>query len=221
MLDHDRIKRRRKQLNITQRGLARQLGVSLTVVTNLESGINHDDLPLGLVRRLVDALALEPCDLLTSGPEDATTDVGSAPDAAAVGVLLTQLDALAELDTLAHALQWPLQRAADAVNTLADRLDGTGIRLHQLGSQVALRPASNDSPDVLRRLHRRQQARRGLTLTEARVLHRAWAGRLDPHRLGNADRVALQRLQAADLVGDDGRPSGDVQSSLAAAGGRP
>lgn len=81
-----------------------------------------------------------------------------------------------------------------------------GCPFHRHNGDVAIRPQATTDPDVRRRLLRLHQARRGLTLTEARVLYRVAQGEVDEEKLSNPDGVALNRLRRAGLVTEDVRP---------------
>lgn len=94
--------------------------------------------------------------------------------------------------------------------SVLDRLEGllprVGLVLHRHNGDVAIRPQATTDPDIRRRLLRLHQARRGLTLTEARVLYRVAQGEVDEGKLSNPDGVALNRLRRAGLVTEDVRP---------------
>lgn len=197
LLDHDLARRRRQDLALTERELARLLGVGGAVVRGLEQGRNHETLPLGLLARWAELLGVQLALLLTE--PDGEVQPTEPDDAAAIGMLLAEADRLIALDALADALDWSLERVRTAVADLAGRTAGVGLVVHRLNNDVALRPAATRGDEV-KELLRVHQARRGLQLTEAKVLYRVMRGTLELNHLGNADRVALGRLQRAGIV---------------------
>lgn len=74
--------------------------------------------------------------------------------------------------------------------------------------------AADRDADALARLLRGQHATAGLTATDASMLFRAYTGTVDPARLGNADQVALARLENAGLVDAELTITDDVRFSL-------
>lgn len=105
---------------------------------------------------------------------------------------------------------------AAAIDSLESRLAAVGLSLQRRSGQVAIRTTANLDPEERRRLLRSHQARRGLRLTEARILREVLDGNVDEARLSNPELVALNRLRHAGLVTDDGIPAltAEVRSSL-------
>lgn len=201
LLDVALIRRRRRELGLSLREVARHVSVSAAVIERLEDGTNHNDLPLALVAALADTLAIPRQDIWAQ-PHPADTD--TADDAATVGALLAETGVLTPREALADALAWPLDRLDTALKELDQRLRPLGWMLHHLNGDVDIRrhPGAA-SPEQIQTLLRHHQARRSLKLSEARLLYRILDGLNEQHISSNNDRVALGRLQNAGLLNDD------------------
>jgi transcriptional regulator with XRE-family HTH domain len=198
ILDRELIARRRADLCLSQRMLANQLGVTSPTIASLERGDNHGDLPLRLLVRLAEALAVAVTSLFCNDRSRQADD--DRDDSAAVGALLFETKVLTPIDALCDALDWPLERVRRAVEALDAELPAVGLRLQSRGGSVAIRravePASAAHVQQLLRLH---VLRNGVGLAEARVLYRIMKGTL-PRELSNADAVALRTLANAGLI---------------------
>jgi transcriptional regulator with XRE-family HTH domain len=64
MIDADLVLQRRTLAGLSQRRLAKLVGVNAMTIQRLEHGADTSDLPLAVLGRLADALDLEPADLL-------------------------------------------------------------------------------------------------------------------------------------------------------------
>lgn len=204
-LSGELIRARRRELGISERELANRLGVSITVIAGLERGTNHDDQPFSLIRKLAVALSADLSEL--------TADVAAThlSDAEQVGAMLHSEGRLTPVTALAEASGWDLNRTHAAVDALEQQLPLVGLRLHRLRGDVSIVPAMA-APPATRTLARRMISRRGLDLTQAKLLHRIASG--DPVKVtGNADRVALSQLLNAGLVED---PAGQSRRSTPA-----
>lgn len=215
-LNAELIRRRRRELAMSHRQLARSLSVTSIVVSGLEAGSNHETLTLGFVGKLAEVLAIAPHTLIESDRADDPTAPGDL--VAAVGSLLASISTLTPVSVLVEALDASLADVEAALEVLDAGLAGVGLTVHRLKGEVMLRPNAQLDPDSLKVMLRRHQARRGLNLTEARVLARVLAGSLDEGKLGNADMVALNRLRNAGLVTEtDVVLTRDVQLTFSAA----
>ena len=197
LLDADMIRRRRTALGLSERDLAKSLGVTGFTVNALERGANHDDLPAGLIGALAEALALTPNELFNTPTRTRTAD--AALDVGAIGALLAGDGRLVPTAALAEVLDWPAERVTAALDDLAVRLPEVGQRLHRLGNDVSI-VAAAAPPARLERLSRRVMAARGLTRHQAQLLYRAWHGQLTPTMPSNPDRVTLGVLTNAGLL---------------------
>ena len=217
MLDIDLIVRRRHELGLSQRHVARQLGVTPVTVVALENGTNHGDLPLRLIARLADALACDITDLVDRPRPhgDDRDDPDDGDPVAKVGSLLASTDGVVAVETLADSIGGTLARTTELLDELDQRLRSCGLRLHRAraGVQLVADPAHRQ-PAALQQLLRGQQARQGLTVTEATLLYRALNGTLEPGNLTNAEQVAYARLVNADLIAMCRHPGDDVEFSI-------
>ncbi len=136
--------------------------------------------------------------------------------AASVGALLFDTATFTPVEAMAEATGHTLDDVAAALDSLESRLAAVGLSLQRRSGQVAIRTTANLDPEERRRLLRSHQARRGLRLTEARILREVLDGNIDEARLSNPELVALNRLRHAGLVTDDGIPAltAEVRSSL-------
>jgi transcriptional regulator with XRE-family HTH domain len=223
LLDAALIRTRRISLGLSERDVAKRLGVTAQVIASLERGRNHADVSAALVCQLAGLLAVEPADLLTTPPRLGPQQASEAADTEALGALLATEATLVPVATLALVLEWEPERVAAGLAGLDTALGGCGQRLHWLGNDVKIIPAGSVvSTELVARLTRRSFARRGMSLAQARLLRQAALGTLTGSEHGNADRVALATLVNAGLVtfaaGDarGGRPtlSPDSQFSL-------
>lgn len=222
LLDADRIRRRRRDLGLSQRQLAHTAGTTPAVIERIEDATNHPDLPLGLVARLADALALPRsalwADPTAGAPAAAPDDAG---DAAAVGALLAETGTLTAPEALADALGWTLERTHAAIDDLDRRAHPLGWTIQHTKGDVAIRRRDTATdPHQLQALLKHHHARRGLTITEARLLAAIHDGRTEQRITGNNDRVALARLHNAGLIQDRDQLdlADDVRFSLMLAG---
>ena len=210
LLDAELIRRQRVALGLSEREVAKRLGVTGQVVASLERGRNHDDLPLSLVTTLAGLLALPLQVLLTRPAPEATPqagptrnghDTGSEADTRVVGALLAAEPTLVPVLTLAQVLGWESDRVLAALEALEPLLEAVGRRLHRLGGDVKVTgDATVVEVSLLTELARRSFARRGMSLSQARLLRRAWLGELTGAEHGNADRVAIGDLMNAGLL---------------------
>lgn len=212
------IRRRRFELGLSERSLAKPLGVSSATIARIEDGTNHKDLPLGLVVRMADELGLSLGDvLLVEEPDDAHSPENMSNDAARLGALLWETSTATPLSAITEVLGWTLEHARDAIKALDALLRPAGLRVQMRNSEVRLERRLDAAGELeVKALLRRHQARRGLGLSEARVLADLLAGRLDTTKLSNPNQVALARLANAGLVEleDEPRVSEDLDFGL-------
>lgn len=214
MLDTNLIVRRRHELGLSQRHVARQLGVTSVTVVALEAGTNHDDLPLRLVQRLADTLACDVASLLASaGPAGATDPPDGCVSQA--GALLASADEPVDVDTLAEALEYTLAETRVRLDALDGELRACGLRVGEQAGQVSIvADTARRPPTTFERLLRGQHTRRGMTATDATLLYRAMTGTLEPGKFTNAEQVAYARLLNAGLIDTCGHPGDDVAFSI-------
>lgn len=213
LLDTDLIRRRRMELGLSQRAVARRLAVTSLTVARIESGDNHHALTLLQLHRLADVLAT-PLPGLFVQPSTPTID-DDGVQVRELGALLHSADEPVARATLADLLATTPTRIGQLLDQLAATLEPAGLQVHDGPGGVALVPETTvRDPERLRELLQAQHASHGLTSTDATILARAHAGTLDPARLGNADLVAAARLTNAGLLDDDLHLTDDVAYSL-------
>jgi transcriptional regulator with XRE-family HTH domain len=225
LLDVELLERRRAELHLSRRDVAKHLGVTTAVVGRLESGVNHGEQPLSLLLRLAELLALDLADLLprTGGnapacdapPDERTTgwEDPAAADAQRVGAALHTLGVLVPLESLAEVLGFDAARLEVAVTALESAAPAAGLRVHRLYNRVSLVAAAGVLPaEELAAVLRYDAARAGLNSTQARLVHDALTRAVQPpaeragrHMLArsNADKVAAASLVGARILTTD------------------
>jgi len=88
IVNGDPARRRRLELNLSERVVGKQLGVASSMISRIEAGTNHTDLTLGLVARYADLLAVPLAELCTLEAAAAAGDGDAATDARTIGALL-------------------------------------------------------------------------------------------------------------------------------------
>jgi transcriptional regulator with XRE-family HTH domain len=202
ILDVAELRRLRLKAGLSTRRMGRAVGVSASTIRGLESGANHEQLPLILVARLAEALEVTPQELFARARDEPA--MAGDDDRVVEAALQSRSGVTASYD-LATCLGWTLERVVRALDALDQRLEGTGTRLHRNSwQQRAIRPATDLlSDDQQQALHRLGPSERGLTQGTARVLLAAARGELDDRWLktaSNGERVALQSLLKQRLV---------------------
>lgn len=214
LLDVELVRRRRTELNLTRRALARHLGdVSPAVVGRLENGGNHEELPLGLLARLAATLGVDLPTLLggrSAGRDTTASASDQHEDARAVGAALHTLGVLVPTSDLARTLGWPAARLRGALDQLTVDARAVGLRVHRLYDRVSLVRDVDALPlEGLAAVARYSAARSGLTTTQARLVHAALVRAARPPErrgggallaTGNADRVAAGTLINAGIL---------------------
>lgn len=204
LLDTTKLVELRHSRGLSQRAVARALGVSSPTVTRLEAGIGHEQVTLERLRRLAQALATTPRQLLA-------TESGDSPAAEADDVIveaaLTRSKTMIQTDELADGLAWTLRRTTLALRALEARLRGTGVTVRRTTNGWAIYAREDALTQTqLLELERARQGRRGLTISHARLLLRVLQDEIDARweqHASNADRVTLASLLKAGYVRKD------------------
>lgn len=224
LLDVDLLRRRKAELRLSRRDIAKHLGVTTAVVGRLETGVNHGEQPLALLLRLAELLAVDLADLLPGtgrtrpDPDGSDSradrpDRGVADDARRVGAALHALGVLVPAETLAEVLGFDTAGLDAALDALEGVAPAAGLRLHRLYNRVSLVRAADALPgEELAAVLRYDAARTGLNPTQAHLVHAALvravappAGRAGRHMLArsNAERVAAGSLVGARILTTD------------------
>ncbi|MDQ2759600.1 MAG: helix-turn-helix transcriptional regulator [Actinomycetota bacterium] len=208
LIDTGMLVARRTALNLSQRALSRQLGVSQVYVHVMEANPQaHASMTLGELARLAQALAVTPAELLRA-PQSSSAD----PPAPDVAILLAALmdEAKATLihrDDLAHALGWSLERVKDAARDAAEHLPALGLKLHEHpAGGLAIRTQHGVlEPDAQQQLARAKTQRTTVPADQARVLSDVAHGGLAAgwtRTLTRNQRVPIQALTKRGLIKD-------------------
>jgi transcriptional regulator with XRE-family HTH domain len=202
LLNADLCIRRRQELGLSQRELARRMGMTAAVIERVEAGTNHNDLPLAMVAALADALALEIRDLVTPDPptrEPADQDVEQL-----AGLLLDT--GWIPQSAICELLGWTPERTSTTIDELDRRLDRTGLTVQHRNGQIRLVAAMVPGDTERRKQTIHAHLRRsGMTASQARTLHRAIDGIEERHISSVDDRNALGMLRNAGYVTRDTR----------------
>ena len=125
ILDSNGIRILRTASGMSESALARALGVSQTVVRNLENGQNHDVLTLRTVARLANILGTDIRHIVSAGVEQADP---TSDDIRAEALIIDAAPYPLAAQEIAEAFQWPLRRPGcpDVVRE-APRAELTGV----------------------------------------------------------------------------------------------
>jgi transcriptional regulator with XRE-family HTH domain len=205
-LDTELIRRRRRELRLSERQLAERLGTSRTTIRFIESGEVTGNLTLAFLAELASVLAVGFNDLVVGdqGAERSTSD-----DAERLGTLLAEADEPTPLDVAAQVLGWTVEATDQVANELGERLASVGMALRREDDELAVLPAAAVlSGDELRERARRHLARSHLTSHQASVLLAYVERDLDAVRkLGRREFTAVALLAKAGLIEDGARGS--------------
>lgn len=175
LIDGSRISELRRLAGLSQRALARLLGVAPMTMRRIEEDGGHGDLTLRFVARMAEVLG---ADLATLLP--AAQPVEPLPDDRIVEAALVDLGRYTPSEELARALSWTLERTNAALEALETRLRPTGSILkrkrfeYMLGARRSA--LSEKQHDALQRV---ALNRWGLHLGTARVLRDVLDGVVD------------------------------------------
>lgn len=200
LLNVELIRRRRRELGLSERAIAKHLRVTSPAVAGIEEGTNHEQLTLRTVVTLSRVLGVQPSDLIVT---DRTSDLD--PDRVRqVGQLLGAVGRPVPIDLVAELVGVTLDEVDALVEELDSRLRIAGFGVRNDGVEVALVGEPIVSPERMKDALRRHAAKCGLKLREVDLLRRIVDGDVNENSLGNADRVALGRLRNAGIVISDG-----------------
>jgi len=175
LIDGNRVGELRRLAGLSQRALARLLGVAPMTMRRIEEGGGHGDLTLRFVARLAEVLGVDLAALL---PPAQTVD--PAPDDAAVEAALADLGRYTPVEELTRALGWSLERTNAALEMLEERLSTSGMILKRKRFEYLLGPRRSALTDEQHaNLQRVAINRWGLHLGTARVLRDALDGAID------------------------------------------
>jgi transcriptional regulator with XRE-family HTH domain len=213
------IRDRRIELRLSVRDMAKVLGTSITTIATIESPREYGEIPLRMLCKLADVLALNITDLLLHDPAPAPADrelaryvvdplwpdpTARPPDpdlVAKVASILFELRHLTAPAVIAAALDITTSDVEAAVTAMGPFLSALGLRAHRLRGDVAIvRMTDVPGRDELRAAWQQDYAQRSMTLMQARMLHAVWRGGFQPSNMSNPERVVLAQLVNAGLV---------------------
>lgn len=212
------IQRLRSERGLSQRGLGLELGVTPAVIHRIETGESHGDLSVHQVAQLAAVLGVAPRTLFIEETVEERTTLH--PEEAILEAALATASVPVMPESLAAALSWSLDRTLNALESLGQHLQGSGIRLNQTSDGYSLGPRNlltEDESAALRRLAMRVGKSRASSM---RILLAAIRAPLDgewERRAGNSERVDRGMLQNAGLLEQTDRglePSAIVKKSL-------
>ncbi|WP_052666747.1 helix-turn-helix domain-containing protein [Nitriliruptor alkaliphilus] len=200
LLNADLCIRRRQELGLSQRELARRMGMTAAVIERIEAGTNHNDLPLAMVAALADALALDIRDMVTPDPPSREP---SDQDVDQLAAFLFDTGWVPQ-SAICELLGWTPERTSTAIDELERRLDRTGLAVqHRNGqSRLLTAMAPDDTEQRAQTIHAHLR-RSGMTASQARTLHRALDGIEERQIASVDDRNALGTLRNAGYVTRD------------------
>lgn len=204
LLDGQAVRRRRLELGISERGLARKLGVTAGVVKALESGRNHQSLRLGSVNALAAELGMTVEALLATHTAPVTSPGDVSDLAAKVITALVMSGGYSHVEALAEMASVTLPEIGGALEEIEEAGQRLGLRaVRTAGGTVRLTPTRADAGDLADRLAEAELSQRGLSHSQIRVLWEVAAGRADTEwqrRGGEGRRLAVAFLERSRLV---------------------
>lgn len=208
-VNRERLRQRLFEQGLSEREFSRRTGLGHAVIRGMiHRGELNGSTAVADINRCLEYTGLTAGDLLDppapNDPEDTPED-----DMQVLAQMLTTDTRLILHERLALALGWDLDRLRAAIDDLDTHLRPLGLRVHQNGMGVTVRPADNRAEQAQSRLDQLRDSDDGLHQGTARVLHAVYTGRLSGQETKNDHMVhvgALINRQAIDVVpGQGGR----------------
>jgi transcriptional regulator with XRE-family HTH domain len=212
-LDGDAVRQARLDLGLSQRALAKAVGIGPWPLIKLENGETgpSSEITLPMLQRLVDTLGV-PLTALLADDTPSTPDATGArapehgpDDMAALGALLLHTRVNTSKTELADSLGWTLDRLRLAARALDHHLRPLGMNVHSVRGGYLLRPYDGYKNSSRTRIDRITSARTGLQHLAARLIHTARNGTLNTQNISGADRPQLARLLRDRILTADGK----------------
>lgn len=212
-LDGDAVRQARLDLGLSQRALAKAVGIAPWPLINIENGDTgpSSEITLPMLQRLVDTLGVPLTALLADDTPAPPNDIGArAPEAgpddmASLGALLLHSRVNTSKTDLADSLGWTMDRLRLAARALDHHLRPLGMSVHSLRGGYLIRPYDGYKSSTRTRIDRITSARTGLHQLAARLIHTARTGALNTQNLSGADRPHLARLLRDGILTADGK----------------
>lgn len=205
-LDVGRIGERRVQLGLSQRELARIVGLNSAAVSQLERGRGQEELTVRVLGRIAEALGLSIGALFSAAGGKTPSGVGASPgsdDLLVEAVLHTAKFAVTS-ERLSTVLGWELARTRRAIKALQGRLAGSGVVVHWQPNGWTIQPRGDLlTADQTAQLERTRMRTRQICEPAMRLLRLIALDGLEKNRakhLGEADRVSLLTFIKSGLV---------------------
>jgi transcriptional regulator with XRE-family HTH domain len=205
ILNGDAVRRRRLEMGMSERALAKALGVTSGVISALEDGTNHRTLKLGFVDTLASQLGVGVASLLLR-PKRSAAEALPAPDdrVSSAATALVMAGGSASVEALATATGSTLAEIGVTLRDLEAQLAPVSISVARTSAGlVRLRCDRSDASDLADRLSEAEVAGRGLGHSHARVLYEIAQGRADAkwqREGGESRRLAVGFLERSGLV---------------------
>lgn len=202
-IDGRRLRKRRLQLGLTQREVAKNIGATSALLRRLEEVGDVAHVTVSTMQRLLDELSLDWQDVGIGKPR---TGRPSESYTAAVGALLHDHGKAMPIPDIAACLGVDLETATKAVAALDQLLRPCGMRTHRASTGVGI--VADDAAAAERTGSPLEQARRAtvLTLADIKLLFRIMNDEAYVPSLMSSPkrRINLQKLLNAALVAENG-----------------
>lgn len=214
--------RRRLEIGLTRRLVARASGVNESVISKLESGELPPLMRAKALLRYADALGLHPAEVFSGHPPP-PEPVEPTHDATALGALLWSCEQAVPRSAVADALGWDSIRVNRAVEALDFQLRGAGLRLLAGPGELSVVAEAAAVPprEQVAAVVRRQHLRGAVSLHRVKLLLDIANGEFRSNRNANERTLMhlrfLERAQMIDYPVGSATPvlAHDVAFSLA------
>ena len=134
-VDQRRLNRIRLSRGLAVRELARDTGISISVLNRLETSTDPtlSTISVAEFARLADRLGVHVGDLFTNTTDTTTSGPADEPDVQRLGALLLDLKHATPIVVLADALGWTLDRVHRAATALSGTLAPSGLTMFHAG----------------------------------------------------------------------------------------
>ena len=209
MINGTLVERRRRQLGLSVRGLAADIGVSPGRIERVEQNHGGERWTIADVHRLAESLAVQVADLLKPDlvSRDADSLFAFSEEAALAQLGAALLDARTGLST-ASAIEALRDATADpgrVIDLLDERLQACGIKLDRRRGRIRL-VRSSEAPAAMpaaAEMARTSVDDNGLGVAAAELLAKVLAGPLDDRTLSQRQRNQIGTLRRLGLLSNE------------------
>lgn len=171
IVDPVKVRVRRLELGISESSLGGRLGVAPAAIRRLEHGSSQSDFSVRFLVELCTELASTPAELAASESRLVEPAV-PGDDATTLGAILFPHERPVRLDAVACELDWPIGRAIQAGEVLAERLVTVGQRLLWSDDTTVMIVPAVDLTEASIRLQERSVGMEGIDVSSARLVAR-------------------------------------------------